>query len=168
MTNKKFIKSNIISIMNIKSLVLISVLIAVMVFNAGCIDNVTETLPGKDTDSPDKDTDEPQKGDDETPYINETKREFKCQPMEETVAMGENIDMEVFFKVKGEVKGKCEIYEKVVKDNTGLGLEGKDMTCKIPMGAITGSSPLTDNIKDYCNGTLADAIKELTKEVKEK
>ena len=104
---------------------------------------------------------------------NEEREEFKCQPIEETVAMGdavmgENIDMEVFFKVKGEVEGKCEIYEKIVKDNTGLGLEGKDMTCKIPMGAITANNPLTNNIKDYCNGSLADAIKDLTKEVKEK
>jgi hypothetical protein len=90
----------------------------------------------------------------------------KCRPMEETIVIGVN-DMEIFFKIKGEVDGNCEIYEKVVKDNTGYGFEGKDMTCKIPMGAITGDSPLSDNIKDYCNGPLADAIRELTKEVKE-
>ena len=92
----------------------------------------------------------------------------KCQPMEEIVAMGENIDMDVLFKIKGGVDGNCEIYEKIVMDNTGYGFEGKDMTCLIPMGAIAGDSPLSDNIKDYCEGPLADAIRELTMDVENK
>jgi len=90
----------------------------------------------------------------------------KCRPMEETIVIGVN-DMEIFFKVKGEIDGNCEIYEKIVKDNTGSGFEGKDMTCLIPISAISGKSPLKDNIKDYCNGPLADAILEWAKEVKE-
>jgi hypothetical protein len=87
----------------------------------------------------------------------------KCQPIKETMVMGENIDMKVLHEIKGEVEGKCEIYMKVVEDNTGYGFEGKEMACLIPMTIITEGTTLSDdNVRTYCTGSLIDAINNLT------
>jgi hypothetical protein len=77
----------------------------------------------------------------------------KCQPIKETRVMGENIDIKVLYEIKGEVEGKCEVYEKVVEDNTGYGFEGKEMTCLIPMTIITEGTALSDDdVRTYCTG----------------
>ena len=92
----------------------------------------------------------------------------KCQPVEMTLKVGENGEMEILYRVQGEADSSCSLYEKVVKDASGLGLEGKDMTCKVPMNVVTGASPLASNfdIKDCCSGSLADAIDKLGQLVK--
>ncbi len=140
MNNKRFIKSNIISNMNIKSILLISILIAVMVFNSGCIDEVTETLSGGDSDSFDKKgTDELQKDNDE--------------PSEETLAIDaflsnlSNLDVDfdsgTFSASDTDNDGKDDIYSYTFEKEDvaeGLSLERKveyENTDEGLMGSLT-------------------------------
>ena len=86
--------------------------IVLLVSILGCISPEPEKQGGEE---PGKHVEEEvvERPTDEMVSSHETKMGFKCQPMEETVAIGEHI--EILFKVKGEVDGNCEIYEKVVK-----------------------------------------------------
>jgi hypothetical protein len=87
----------------------------------------------------------------------------KCEPAEMTLSVGENNEMEILYRVEGEENGTCVLYEKVVKDEIGMELKGKDMTCNIPIDIMTQSDALSADfdIKNYCNGPLADAIQEI-------
>ncbi|MCX6005798.1 MAG: hypothetical protein NTZ34_00860 [Chloroflexi bacterium] len=92
----------------------------------------------------------------------------RCQPSEKTYKLGENIDAEILIKILGEKDGNCLVYEKIVKDNTPNNLVGKEMNCKICTCSTNGIVPIGDNIKEYCTGSLADAIDELYKRAKGK
>ena len=103
-----------------------------------------------------------------TPIVIDAFRESarKCEPAEMTLVLDDN--MEIFYRIEGEKDGYCVLYEKVVRDNTGYGFVGKDMTCNIPIDAVREDTPLPEdfNIKDYCDGPLADVIVERGKEIK--
>ncbi|MDD5095009.1 MAG: cohesin domain-containing protein [Dehalococcoidia bacterium] len=89
----------------------------------------------------------------------------ECLTFEETITVPSPAGETVYLlQVKGESGGNCKICEKVVEDMTWHGWEGKEMCCSIPMSALAGGTALSDNMKDYCSGSLADAIETMLKE----
>ncbi len=89
----------------------------------------------------------------------------ECRVAEETITVPNPAGELVFlFQIKGESGGNCRVCEKVVEDRTWYVWEGKEMCCSIPMGALSGGTLLSDNIKDYCTGSLADAIETMLRE----
>jgi len=84
-----------------------------------------------------------------------------CIPLKDIITIGADNEIEIFFEIKGEAEGYCEIYEKILKDTTGHGLEGKEMTCFFPSDSIALGTLQGERMGDYCSGSLVDSIKDL-------
>jgi hypothetical protein len=82
----------------------------------------------------------------------------ECRPIAGVGEIHEGVDMDVLVRVEGLVGKNCRIYQEIIRDGTGRGLTGKRMTCWLPMEALIAGSRPDGDLKDYCKGSLMDAI----------
>ena len=87
-----------------------------------------------------------------------------CQSVAAVTGIYENVDLDVLVTVERQVRDSCQIRLEVVRDGTDHDLGGKQMTCRIPMQALAEGSQPQGRFEDYCNGSLARAIEQLSEE----
>lgn len=75
-----------------------------------------------------------------------------CKSIEETFSFHQDIPLEVRTKIVSKEGDSCIIEQEVIKDETGMGYEGKTMTCTIPENYDI------EEMQDYCEGELLDSI----------
>jgi hypothetical protein len=110
-----------------------------------------------------------------------------CTPSRFTYTLGEEEDLRFSMESLSEVRGiegeKCVVYGKVIslefsedipEEYTDLfadlftDLEGKDMTCRIPLDVISGEEDTLSTMspdRTYCEGSYVDAMEEFMEEM---
>jgi hypothetical protein len=88
----------------------------------------------------------------------------ECRPIAGVGQNHEGVDIDVLVRVEGQVGENCRIYQEIIRDGTGRSMTGKRMTCLLPMEVLIAGRAPDAPLKDYCKGSLVDAIERQAQE----
>lgn len=92
-----------------------------------------------------------------------------CSKAELTQITGEGTELEtsVFSQIKGKGDDNCTFYMEIIEFPLLIGIEGKSMTCGLPMedmenvGGETIPLPSDTAFSDLCSGSLVDSMEQI-------